>query len=167
MYLHDEVSTDRRNPTVNANGPIYGALELSADYVPVLDPMSHSVSQVPMTARDPSTRPASSPVMLEPSPYWGDEVIWTSKNNVHNPMLDGRGRVWLTSTVRPPDNPDFCRDGSDHPSAKLFPTTRARRHLALYAPETEELTHISTCFSTHHDGVPLTVEGGGSGESPC
>ena len=37
-YLHDEVSTDRRNPTLNANGPIYGALELSADYLPVLDP---------------------------------------------------------------------------------------------------------------------------------
>ena len=41
-YLHDVVSTDRRNPTVNANGPVYGALELSADYVPVLDPVRHS-----------------------------------------------------------------------------------------------------------------------------
>ena len=38
-YLHDEVSTDRRNPTVNANGLIYGSLELSADYLPVLDPV--------------------------------------------------------------------------------------------------------------------------------
>jgi hypothetical protein len=37
-YLHDVVSTDRRKPTVNANGPVYGALEASADYVPVLDP---------------------------------------------------------------------------------------------------------------------------------
>ena len=37
-YLHDEVSTDRRNPTLNANGLIYGSLELSADYLPVLDP---------------------------------------------------------------------------------------------------------------------------------
>ena len=27
-YLHDEVSTDHRDPTVNANGPIYGALVL-------------------------------------------------------------------------------------------------------------------------------------------
>src|SRR5207237_5000878 len=36
-YLHDEVSTDRRNPTLNPNGLIYGALELSADYLPVLD----------------------------------------------------------------------------------------------------------------------------------
>ena len=166
-YLHDEVSTDRRNPTVNANGPIYGALELSADYVPVLDPMSHTASQIHLTVRDPSTRPASGPGMAEPSPYWGDEAIWTSKNNVHNPMLDERGRVWLTSTVRPPNNPDFCREGSDHPSAKLFPTARARRHLALYDPETEELTHISTCYSTHHlmfaedENNTLWTSGGG------
>ena len=39
VYMHDQVSTDRRNPTVNANGPIYGAPELSADYIPVLDPV--------------------------------------------------------------------------------------------------------------------------------
>ena len=37
-YLHDEIATDKRNPTVNANGPIYGALEESADYMPVVDP---------------------------------------------------------------------------------------------------------------------------------
>ena len=29
--------------------------------------------------------------MPQPSPYWGDEVIWTSKNNVHNPMFDEQG----------------------------------------------------------------------------
>ena len=38
VYLHDVVSTDRRNPRVNANGPVYGSLELSADYLPVVDP---------------------------------------------------------------------------------------------------------------------------------
>ena len=42
-YLHDEVSTDRRNPTLNANGKIYGALELSADYLPLLDPVRNTV----------------------------------------------------------------------------------------------------------------------------
>jgi hypothetical protein len=148
-YLHDEVSTDRRNPTVNANGPIYGALELSADYLPVLDPMRHTTEQVKLTVRDPTT-PPTSPRMLAPSPYWGEDVLWTSKNNVHNPMLDERGRVWITSAVRPPDNPDFCREGSTHPSAKLFPIERASRHLAVYDPETKELKHISTCFGTHH-----------------
>jgi hypothetical protein len=148
-YLHDEVSTDRRNPTLNANGPIYGALELSADYLPVLDPMRHTASQIKLTVRDPNT-PATSPNMPQPSPYWGDEVIWTSKNNVHNPMLDHRGRVWITSAVRPPDNPDFCKEGSSHPSAKLFPIARAGRHLAVYDPASKRLTHISTCFGTHH-----------------
>jgi hypothetical protein len=149
-YLHDEVSTDRRNPTVNANGPIYGALEASADYLPVLDPVRHEASRVPLTVRDPNTPPSARPDMPQPSPYWGEEVLWTSKNNVHNPMFDHLGRVWITSTVRPPDNPAFCKEGSSHPSAKLFPVERAGRHLALYDPKSKKLTHISTCFSTHH-----------------
>jgi hypothetical protein len=149
VYLHDEVSTDRRNPTVNANGLIYGALELSADYLPVLDPIKHTTSQVKLTVRDPNTPPTNAK-MPASSPYWGDEVIWTSKNNVHNPMFDEKGRVWITSAVRPPANPDFCREGSSHPSAKLFPIANSNRHLAMYDPKTKQLTHISTCFGTHH-----------------
>jgi hypothetical protein len=148
-YLHDVVSTDRRNPTLNANGKLYGALEASADYLPVLDPVRHEATRVPLTVRDPETRPTNA-TMPHPSPYWGDEPIWTSRNNVHNPMLDERGRVWITSAVRPADNPAFCKAGSEHPSAKLFPVTRASRHLAVYDPKTEKLTHISTCFGTHH-----------------
>ena len=148
-YLHDVVSTDRRNPRVNANGPLYGALELSADYTPVLNPVTNTASRVPLTVRDPNT-PATSPAMPEPSPYWADEVIWTSKNNVHNPMLDHKGRLWLTSAVRPSANPPECKEGSSHPSAKAFPVANAGRHLAMYDPATKKLTHIGTCFGTHH-----------------
>ena len=148
-YLHDEVSTDRRNPTLNANGLIYGSLELSADYLPVLDPVRNTISQVKLTVRDPST-PPTSPKMPAPSPYWGDEAIWTSKNNVHNPMFDEKGRVWITSAVRPAANPDFCKEGSTHPSAKQYPLAVSGRQLAVYDPKTKQLTHISTCFGTHH-----------------
>ena len=148
-YLHDEISTDKRNPTLNANGPIYGALEASADYVPVLDPVSHTASQVKLPVRDPETPVASGPP-LESSPYWGEEAIWNSRGNAHNPMLDHKERVWLTSTVRPSENPAFCKEGSDHPSAKLFPVARARRHISVYDPATEQFTLVSTCFSTHH-----------------
>jgi hypothetical protein len=88
--------------------------------------------------------------MIQPSAYWGNEVVWTSRNNVHNPMLDARGRVWITSTVRPSANPDFCKEGSTHPSAKLTPLNNSSRHLAMYDPQTKTITHISTCFSTHH-----------------
>jgi len=148
-YLHDEVSTDRRNPTINPNGLIYGSLELSADYLPVLDPVKNAVSQVKLTVRDPNTPPTSA-TMPQPSPYWGEDVVWTSRNNVHNPMFDEQGRVWITSAVRPAENPAFCKDGSSHPSAKLFPLSAAGRHLAVYDPKTKQLTHISTCFGTHH-----------------
>ncbi len=65
-------------------------------------------------------------------------------------MMDHEGRVWITSRVRPPENPDFCLEGSSHPAAQAFPVERANRHLAMYDPATKELTHISTCFSTHH-----------------
>ena len=148
-YLHDVVSTDRRNPRVNANGPVYGALELSADYTPVLDPRTHTASRIPLTVRDPRTMPTD-PSMPAPSPYWAEEAIWTSKNNVHNPMLDHKGRLWLTSAVRPPENPPDCKAGSNHPSAKAFPVATAERHLAMYDPVTKKLTHIGTCFGTHH-----------------
>jgi hypothetical protein len=148
-YLHDEVSTDRRNPTLNANGLIYGGMELSTDYLPVLDPKNNTISRVELTVRDPNT-PRTSPTMIQPSPYWGSDVLWTSRNNVHNPMFDEKGRVWITSSVRGPDNPDFCKEGSSHPSAKLTPIPRSGRQLAMYDPKTKKLTHISTCFSTHH-----------------
>ena len=175
VYLHDEISTDKRNPTVNANGPIYGALEASADYVPVLDPVRHTASQVRVPVRDPATPRAAgrasggSNAPLQPSPYWGDEVLWDSQADAHNPMLDHEGRVWLTSRVRPLENPAFCREGSDHPSAKLFPVASASRHLAVYDPTTEEFALISTCFSTHHlvfaedDDNTLWTSGGGGG----
>jgi hypothetical protein len=165
-YLHDEASTDKRAPTVNAYGSIYGALEASADYLPVLDPVSHMTSQVPVPVRDPNT-PLAAGAPMEPSPYWGNEAIWDSRANVHNPMLDEQGRVWLTSRVRPAENPAFCLEGSDHPSAKVFPTTRAGRHLAVYDPASEEMTLISTCFSTHHlifaedENNTLWTSGGG------
>jgi hypothetical protein len=148
-YLHDLVTTDRRNPTINANGLIYGSLELSADYLPVLDPIKHTVSKVPLTVRDPATKPTS-PAMAAPSQYFGDQPPWDSRANVHNAMFDGQGRVWITATVRPSENPAVFKKESSHPSAKLFPLNSASRHLGMFDPKTGKYSHISTGFSTHH-----------------
>src|SRR5437764_212218 len=148
-YLHDEIATDKRHPTVNANGLIYGAPEESTDFIPVLDPVAHKAGQIKMPVRDPQT-PSSKANAMTPSPYWGDEVIWDSQTSMHNPMFDEQGRVWFTSRVRPPDNPAFCKKGSAHPSAQLFPLEQSNRHLAMYDPKTSQFTLISTCFPTHH-----------------
>jgi hypothetical protein len=148
-YLHDEISTDKRNPTINANGPIYGATEFSTDFVPVLDPVKNKATEIKHPVRDPKT-PSAKTDPMSPSPYWGTEPIWDSQSNHHNPMMDEKGRAWFTARVRPPENPEFCKQGSDHPSAKIFPLNSANRHLSMYDPKSKKFTLISTCFSTHH-----------------
>ncbi|MCZ6616583.1 MAG: carboxypeptidase-like regulatory domain-containing protein [Gammaproteobacteria bacterium] len=149
-YMHDLSGTDRRKPTVNGNGLIYGAPELSTDDMPILDPVANTTSHFTVPVRDADTPTTNSQPVVGPSPYWGDEAIWDSKANIHNPMLDQDGRVWLTARIRGPENPDYCREGSEHPSAKRFPTTRTGRHVAVFDPATGEYQFVDTCFSTHH-----------------
>src|SRR5262249_58718841 len=84
------------------------------------------------------------------SPNWADEVIWDSQASMHNPMMYEKGQVWFTSRVGAFANPDFCKKGSDHPSAKLTPIEQSTRHLSVYDPKTGKITLIRTCFPTHH-----------------
>jgi hypothetical protein len=149
-YMHDLSGTDRRNPTVNGYGPLFGAPELSTDEMPILNPVTNTSALFHVPVRDEDTPTTNDDPVVAPSPYWGSEAIWDSKSNIHNPMLDQDGRVWLTARIRGPENPDFCREASDHPSAQVFPTERASRHLAMIDPANMEYTFIDTCFSTHH-----------------
>jgi hypothetical protein len=150
VYLHDEIASDKRNPTINANGPIYGALEASADYMPVVDPGSNTATQVKLTVRDPKTPSEANTPPAAASPYWGDEVIWTSQANAHSFAMDEQARVWIAARVRQNQTSAFCRDGSDHPSAKMFPINESGRQMQLYDPKTKQVTTIDTCFGTHH-----------------
>ena len=148
-YLHDLIGTDRRKPTVNANGKLYGSAEESTDMVPVLDPNTHTVSEVKHPVRDPKT-PSSKASPMQPSAYWGPNPIWDAQTSNHNPMMDEKGRPWFAARVRHPGNPDFCKKGSSHPSAKVFPIAESGRHLSMYDPASGKWTLISTCFPTHH-----------------
>jgi hypothetical protein len=150
VYLHDEISSDKRNPTVNANGPIYGALEESGDYFPVVDPKTNKVSKIPLIVRDPETPSSADTPPAAASPFWGDEMIWDSKTTVHSFAMDKQGRVWAAARIRKPETPAFCRAGSDHPSAKLLPIDQGQRGLEMYDPKTGKLTTIDTCFTWGH-----------------
>src|SRR5436190_10836199 len=150
-YMHDLSGTDRRNPTVNGYGKLYGSPELSTDDFPILDPKTNTASSLHAPVQDPNTPTTNSTPPTQPSAYWGNEAIWDSKANAHNPMLDAQGRVWYTAVVRAPDNaPAYCKAESGHPSAKLFPLPRSGRQLSMYDPKTEKYTFIDTCYSTHH-----------------
>ena len=148
-YLHDEVSTDRRNPRVNANGKLYGSPENSTDFVPILDPKTETATEVLHPVRDPKT-PSTKNDLFAPSAIWGDKPIWDSKTLMHNPMMDEKGHVWFTARIRPGRNPAFCKQGSSQPSAKAFPLDTSGRQLSMYDPASGKFTLIDTCFSTHH-----------------
>jgi len=149
-YLHDLSGTDRRNPTVNGYGPLYGSPELSTDEFPILDPRTNTATTFHAPVRDADTPTTHDDAVVAPSPTWGEERIWDSKANAHNPMLDARGRVWYTARIRGDDNPAFCKRGSSHPSAKAFPLERSGRQLAVYEPDTKKYTFVDTCYGTHH-----------------
>ena len=87
---------------------------------------------------------------MAPSAYWGNEKIWDTRINNHNSMFDKKGRLWLAAAFRAPNNPDYCKKGSDHPSAKLFPLEQSKRAITIFDPKTQKYTFIDTCFDTHH-----------------
>jgi len=149
-FVHDTVSTDKRNPMLNPNGLVYGVQEFSTPDLNILDPVNNSLTRITAPVRDEDTPFMNPQFVFQPSAHNGDEIVWSGKASLHNPMMDHMGRVWLTHTIRAPETPDFCREGSNHPSAKLFPVQRSNRHLSVYDPSTEGFSLIDTCFGTHH-----------------
>ena len=150
-FVHDVTSTDKRNPTANPYGLVYGNDRYNSPDLLTLDPVRHVAQKaIALPVRDADTSYSQAQSIGESSPYWGDEIIWGNKANMHNPVLDRRGRVWMTSSIRASANPAFCRAGSRHPSAKVFPLATSSRQATMYTPETGQFALIDLCFSTHH-----------------
>ena len=149
-YLHDAISTDKRTPTLNANGLIYGSPEESTDEVPVLDPRTHRVWTIHHPVADPET-PSHAEEPHGTSPFWGDAVNWDGHTSNHNLIMDHRGLVWFAARIRPAESqPAWCGRGGDHPSARVAPLASSGRHLSVYDPRTQKFELIDTCFGTHH-----------------
>ena len=148
-YMHDAISTDKRHPTVNANGYIYGSPEESTDNVPVLDPVHNKTWLIKHPYADPKT-PSMADEPMGESVFWGDKPIWDGHTSNHNLIFDEAGRLWFAARIRGPEDPAYCKAGSDLPSAKVAPLATSVRHLSLYEPKTETFTLIDTCFTTQH-----------------
>ena len=148
--IHDEVSTDKRNPSVNASGPIYG-VDIANDNLAILDPVTHTATLVRIpTLADRSTMRAS----YAQSGYPPSRLTNLERFNpasIHNPMLDSRGRVWYTATLRlPEDQPRWCTEQAASKYAQYFPLERSGRNVSYYDPTSQQFTMIDTCFGTHH-----------------
>lgn len=132
-FVHDEATTDKRNPKVNSNGPIYGVDTLN-DHLEMLDPNTAKSTELDIPGSDPS-------------------VKHSQNNQVHNPMLDQIGRVWMTMLPGSGEGKQesWCTDGAEDKFAKYFPMDAAAgRKLAVYDPASKKIEIIPVCFSTHH-----------------
>lgn len=147
-YVHDEVATDKRNPTLNANGKVYG-VDFTKDRLIWVDPVEHSTGELPIATLAPGAE-SYMPLRVDvPSAYFGSEIIFDNKIHPHNPMMDHKQRVWATAAVRPAQNPSYCTSASN-PFAKNFPLKSSSRQASVYDPKTGKSTPVDTCFSTHH-----------------
>lgn len=135
-FLHDSVSSDKRNPTVNANGPVYGIATYSGMVVSV-DPSTGQREEFKLTNT-------------------AGEYFQNAQD--HTGAIDSHGRVWTSSIVHMAglgrasslDNPAYCTDDSN-PFAKYFPMPAPEARLALmFDPRTKKSEVIPVCYGTHH-----------------
>jgi hypothetical protein len=152
-FMHDEVSTSKNNPRVNAGGRVY-AVSAGHGALVVLDPKEHSTFETEIPTRAPRAGvPSRFPQPNRPSLWWGEEHLWGNPPynpaDPHNPMMDSKGRVWMTSKIRPNQNPAWCSDPANR-FAEWFPLQSSFRQASYYDPKTREFTLIDTCYSTHH-----------------
>ena len=127
-------------------------MDIGNDFLLVTDTLEHSskMIKIPLRENDPPVPSMFQTEGFKPWRDFGAEAVWNDPANPHNPMIDATGRVWLTTRVRHPNNPDWCREGSDNAYARYFPVDRAGRHTGYYDPETDDFVLIGTCYGTHH-----------------
>jgi hypothetical protein len=155
-YYHDLITTDRRKPTVNANGLIYGVHEDSTSHMTFLDPVNNTTGDIPIPYQEGT--PFSAPEQaMQPSPNWGTEQVWTSRTKAFSLVMDSTGRVWVAATGRPPENPSFCKQGSALPSANIFPLEKNGREVYVYDPAQKQFTFVDLCFRANH--MAFAVDG--------
>ena len=168
-YIHDEITTDKRDPTINAGGMVYG-VDGGHGSLLELDTETHEWREIVIEVFDNLDNPAVTRFAQQfpvPSVFYGDEPLWQRPADPHNPMFDELGRVWMTTKVRGDIVPEWCQEGSDNKFAQYYPTRRSTRQASYYDPATEDFGLIDTCFGTHHlqfgftDDRMLYFSGGG------
>ena len=151
-YIHDEITTDKRNASLNAGGKVYG-VDGGHGALLELDPDTHEWKEIVIAVKDNPDNPAVTRFAQQfavPSAYYGDEALWQRPADPHNPMFDELGRVWMTTKVQGNKVPQWCESGSGNKFAEYHQTRGSERQASYYDPASEEFGLIATCFGTHH-----------------
>jgi len=133
-FVHDNVSTDKRNPKLYPDGQIFGVAQTQGRLT-ITDPLKHESRELAIPMRETGGSNTS--------------YVGGGPSNPHNPMMDDQNRVWMTSSIRRNKNSKWCSD-SDHPSVQRFPLKNSGRQLSYFDVDAEKFVLIDTCYSTHH-----------------
>lgn len=139
-FSHDLITTDRRQPTTNADGPVY-MIDEGGDWLFILDPTQNSWRRKKIPIHPDGTYQQEYFGFGDHSPDGHSSFAGMYGGGAaapHNPMLDDQGRVWLTTGASGGVRPEFC------------PEDRRLGSFTMYDPETEEFHVIPTCFGVHH-----------------
>lgn len=166
-YAHDEIATDKRDPTRYRHGPVYG-VDLANDRLLWLDPVKNEAGSAKVPTAGGFSTPWCAQTWQGPQGATGASVIpmgfgslgcpveagataWAGRYvnpaNPHNPMFDGQGRVWITTQIRrewSEDLPSFCRNDP------VIRDNYHHRQLGYYDTRTGQFQLIDTCYGTHH-----------------
>ena len=153
-FMHDQVSTDKNHPSVNGGGPNY-AVNAGHGALVILDQADNNTYSIDIPTREVKDKvPSRFPSPNRPSMFWGNEHLWSNPPynpaDPHNPMLDSKGRVWMTSKIRGNTEPTWCNDGTQNKYADWFPLRNSARQASFWDPKTKQFQLIETCYSTHH-----------------
>ena len=129
--VHDLISSDHRDPSVNAGGKVYG-MSTHTGMFRIFDTKTNEVTSMPI-----------------PSVTGG---VHNAKSAIHADEMDGKGRVWMATVAREGADAAWCRDGSVA-SSKYFPLPPYKAGgaiLPVYDPKTSKITTIPLCVGGNH-----------------
>jgi hypothetical protein len=129
LFIHDSSASDKRNPTVNAGGPVYGV-------------QNHSGQVVEL---NPATATVTTHKLVNLKGEWDKDM------NNHTSTMDGRGRYWFSTLGASGVEQSFCNDPAQSPFAKFFPRApKGGRTIGVFDPKTGKNELIPVCFNSHH-----------------
>ena len=154
-FIHDNIATDKRNPTLYANGTVYGADRTGGGRLWALDPVRNTVEMFQVQGR---TTEKFDPTI----DYYHDRESGTWMASPHNPMLNEKGELWMTQPVRPPgadSNPTWSaatvamdtNDPAAHEmAAKILASRNHGMQLGYFDTKTKKFVGVDTSYNTHH-----------------
>jgi len=179
-FVHDLISTDKRNPSLYGYGKVYGVDRTGGGRLLILDPMKNTTSWLQVEPKDKSHGYSLTKDYYhgaeEEQAYVGEDKEWMA--SPHNSMMDDQGRMWMTTQIRA-GGKDFyptwakntiVTDTKDPASVdlayKMLSARGNNMQLGYFDTKTNKFVSVDTAFNTHHLEFDwqgrIWTDGGGS-----